>query len=590
MDSFDEDLTLSKLLKRNKKSLSSSPLGTSIEMMTTKESWKHEKDVFELQLNQLQEQLVSSMVQNQQLAEEIKVLTEHKGSNFAKELTEEKEKRKNAEKLANRLLAEKRKRLQKLSLETGYDDLSNDLGEPPLDLNDTTDNLSESEMGRRRKMKNKLLEYKIWAWNFLHERLSDLMNDEDMQIEEVPEEQLSVKKLKENVARFSDSIQPIKGQYYFLDNLFSWTNPWLTTSVFMVYIYSLWIEMAIPLCFMLMLLQLGLNYLHAKGIAQRFTRRRTSLTHEKKEVTKEENNGSSISEKYTLVIHIATKVQNTLGGFADSLEKLRNLFTWQHEEATKTLFNYLLFLFVISCILPTNLLLLIVGLIMGVKFFLITPIYKRFPKVQTRYDDIQRLWEDLPTMQEREKQEDYDRNFKEKSPQSSGEPSRQSSPQLTVSYSTSKPDDILTVAPNGGSIDEEASWEATRFADRFAIPKSEAPLHSSEWHEGRRCTLMDKENPLTSMKHGRLYLTPNYLCFERNQFHSKKNIALNLNDFTSLKKSKPIPFMPGPGMAIEVEVRGVSKPYLFAAMMGRDEAFESIMSAGKTLNLSWSKK
>lgn len=69
MDSFEEDLTLSKLLKRNKKSLSSSPMGTSIEMMSTKESWKHEKDVFELQLNQLQEQLVSSMVQNQQLGE-----------------------------------------------------------------------------------------------------------------------------------------------------------------------------------------------------------------------------------------------------------------------------------------------------------------------------------------------------------------------------------------------------------------------------------------------------------------------------------------------------------------------------------------
>ena len=30
----------------------------------------------------------------------------------------------------------------------------------------------------------------------------------------------------------------------------------------------------------------------------------------------------------------------------------------------------------------------------------------------------------------------------------------------------------------------------------------------SEWKDGRRCTMMDKDSPLSSMKHGRLYLTP----------------------------------------------------------------------------------
>ena len=34
----------------------------------------------------------------------------------------------------------------------------------------------------------------------------------------------------------------------------------------------------------------------------------------------------------------------------------------------------------------------------------------------------------------------------------------------------------------------------------------------------------------------------------------------------------------------------IFQPYLFAAMIGRDEAYESIMSTGRTLNTSWSKK
>ena len=35
------------------------------------------------------------------------------------------------------------------------------------------------------------------------------------------------------------------------------------------------------------------------------------------------------------------------------------------------------------------------------------------------------------------------------------------------------------------------------------------------WESGRRCTLFDKDHPLKNMKHGRLYLTANYLCYEQ---------------------------------------------------------------------------
>ena len=38
---------------------------------------------------------------------------------------------------------------------------------------------------------------------------------------------------------------------------------------------------------------------------------------------------------------------------------------------------------------------------------------------------------------------------------------------------------------------------------------------SVDWVSGRRCTLFDKDHPLKNRKHGRLYLTTNYLCYEQ---------------------------------------------------------------------------
>ena len=65
------------------------------------------------------------------------------------------------------------------------------------------------------------------------------------------------------------------------------------------------------------------HFLLFRGIASRFTKRKQSSL--SKETQKEDSSSSSISEKYTLVLQIATKVQNTFGGFADTLEKMARL-------------------------------------------------------------------------------------------------------------------------------------------------------------------------------------------------------------------------------------------------------------------------
>ena len=63
MDFAEDELTLSKLMEKNNESDKSK----SDKKNQKGDKWEDEKRIFETQLNQLQEQLVATMVQNQQL-------------------------------------------------------------------------------------------------------------------------------------------------------------------------------------------------------------------------------------------------------------------------------------------------------------------------------------------------------------------------------------------------------------------------------------------------------------------------------------------------------------------------------------------
>lgn len=64
----DDSLTLKNLMRRNSKSRKKSTDQNEETSSSSSSSWEKEKEVFELQLTQLQEQLVAAMVQNQQLS------------------------------------------------------------------------------------------------------------------------------------------------------------------------------------------------------------------------------------------------------------------------------------------------------------------------------------------------------------------------------------------------------------------------------------------------------------------------------------------------------------------------------------------
>lgn len=64
-------------------------------------------------------------------------------------------------------------------------------------------------------------------------------------------------------------------------------------------------------------------------------------------------------------------------------------------------------------------------------------------------------------------------------------------------------------------------------------------------------------------------------------------ISCHLQYVVVVIQAKPIAIMPGTGMALEVNVRGLDKPYIFGGIIGRDDVFESIRATGRTGNFPW---
>ncbi|XP_070573172.1 GRAM domain-containing protein 4-like isoform X1 [Ptychodera flava] len=277
-----------------------------------------------------------------------------------------------------------------------------------------------------------------------------------------------------------------------------------------------------------------------------------------------------MSDKFQLVLQVARKVQNLMGKAADSLEKLKNLVMWEHPESTRKLYFFCSVAFVASIFLPGKLLFKITGLFLGVKLFVINSVYRKFPRVKRRYDSMVKIWKELPTDAELKTRMQMAEREQYMLPTSSSNTSLTSGSQMNRSQTAQA---VL-------------SGENQAFCRLFSLPPAEAPL--PDWHGGKRCTLISKEKTLTgAFKNGKLYLTRSFLCFERSKYPTPKNLVIPLADITSLEKAKPYGFLPGGGMAIEIGVSGCDKPYLFGAMINRDEAYESIIRAAQQACLAW---
>ncbi|XP_077995617.1 GRAM domain-containing protein 4-like isoform X2 [Glandiceps talaboti] len=549
--SISQELYLSKLAE----------LTDSLNDVDGQKNWSNsEKEIFEVQLSNLQEQLVASMIENQTLSEELK---KYKEKSELDQLRHELE----YEKDRNKLLSDKFEELEtrksarrRVSADEEYDGVELVREADESDIRSEAEKVLQRQSGHSRLM--------TWLMTVYYEFISDFIDNEEE--EELPRnkegDQLSVKKLKENIKRFTTCTKPIVNFIKVVYVILCWKAPALSLLFFSVYMYSVWCHWLLSLFLGVILYCLTKNYMTAKGWHINLS----LLPYHHIEEDSEGDKVLGMSDKFQLVLQVARKVQNTLGIVADSLEKLRNLFLWEHPESTRKLYATVCVAFIASIFLPGPFLFKLIGLFLGLKMFIINNIYRKFPKVKDRYDTVQKIWKELPTEAVLIKRKSIAEREQYILPASAVIASP------PVQTGSSSPTTARAVLSN----------ENQTFCHLFALPPSEAPL--PDWQGGKRCTLISKEKTLTgAFKNGKLYLTRSFLCFERSKNPTPKNLVIPLTDITALEKAKPYGFLPGGGMAIDVHVTGIDKPYLFGAMMNRDEAYDSIIRAAQQACLAW---
>ncbi|XP_077025308.1 GRAM domain-containing protein 4 isoform X2 [Tamandua tetradactyla] len=399
---------------------------------------------------------------------------------------------------------------------------------------------------------------RVQKW--FYEKFGEYIEDFRFQPEESTveaEEPLSARRLTENMRRLKRGAKPVTSFLKNLSALSDWYSVYTSAIAFIVYMNAVWHGWAIPMFLFLAILRLSLNYLIARG-----WRIQWSIVPEVSEAVEPPKEDLTVSEKFQLVLDVAQKAQNLFGKMADILEKIKNLFMWVQPEITQKLYVALWAAFLASCFFPCRLVGLVVGLYVGIKFFLIDFIFKRCPRLRAKYDTPYIIWGSLPT----------DPQLKERA-------STTTSRRLQAASSRS----CVASMPAGPGRDEDAGRlhgpKKGNFHEIFNLTENERPLAVCE--NGWRCCLInrDRKMPTDYIRNGVLYVTENYLCFESSKSgSSKRNKVIRLVDITDIQKYKVLSVLPGSGMGIAVSTPSTQKPLVFGAMVHRDEAFETIFS------------
>ncbi|XP_057693851.1 GRAM domain-containing protein 4-like [Corythoichthys intestinalis] len=364
-------------------------------------------------------------------------------------------------------------------------------------------------------------------------------------VEEAPEpdEPLSARRLTENMRRFKKGLRPITCFLHDLSALSSWYSVYTTAIAFTIYMYATWRGWTISMFLFLAVLRLSLNYLIARG-----WRIQWSIVPQVSEPVEPSREDLTVSEKFQLVLHVAQRAQNVFGKMADILEKIKNLFMWVEPQLTKKLYVALGVSFIASCLLPYKVLGFMIGVFVGVKFFIINFIFRTCPKLRQRYDTAHIIWTSLPT----------DLQMRERANPSTGR--------------------RIPGATDDGGV-RYYNTKRGAFHEVFNLPESECPL--AVCVNGWRCCLINrgKKTPADYIRNGVLYVTNNYLCFECSRSSSsKRDKVIKLVEIIDIQRYKALSKLPGFGTGISITTPSTLKPMVFGAMTNTDEVFDTILA------------
>jgi len=407
----------------------------------------------------------------------------------------------------------------------------------------------EETNGGSRKPHNR-----ITAW--AKELVNDLqvMEEANGKEEESPGDSLSMKRLKKNMLRFGEVTQPISSFSDCMQSLRQWESPTASLLLILVLVYVLWHDLSMTLIISVSLYKLTMNYLtthvSTRGWLVHFGWTFDVETVDEEASSSDRTSSTGVTDRLAVLVQVARKVQNQLRSVCDAAEKVKNLLMWRHE-ASRQLYIMLWLALPMTLLMSSSQIFTLVGFYFVLKLFVIDFVFLRFPRLRDKYDTSAQIWHDLPT--------DADLDARRKTDQGH----------------------CNTAAQGQNSVVDHRT-----FCESFNLPITETPVPG--WQNGLRSTLVNRDKSLTSaFKTGRLFLTANYLCFERSKTHPEKNVVVPLDRIVRLEKGNQYSWIPGGGMIIEVFIQGLDRAYTFGAIMNRDEVFAAIRDAAEKKGCLW---
>jgi len=412
------------------------------------------------------------------------------------------------------------------------------MGNPPQEAasNNQTNggDTATEEMNGSGSRQNRI---KTWARKLVNDlQVIDESNGKDE--ESSSSHSLSMKRLKTNMIRFGQVTQPISSFASNVQSLRQWESPTATLLLIMVLVYVLQHDLCVTFLVSLSLYKLSMNYLTTHGWWAHLA---------DMESMDDDSDAGGVTDRLAVLIQVARKVQNQLTSICDAAEKIKNLLMWRHG-ASKQLYMMLWLLLPVSLVVSSSYIFTLAGYYFVLKLFVVDFIFMRFPRLRQKYDTTAQIWIELPT--------DADLD--------------------ALRRRTEQP---VTQVQN-------LVFDHRTFSESFNLPTSETPV--TGWQNGLRSTLINRDKSLTSaFKTGRLFLTTNYLCFERSKSHPEKNVVIPLDRIIRLEKGNQYTWIPGGGMIIEVFAQGIDRAYTFGAVMNRDEVFTAIREAAEKKGFIW---
>lgn len=352
-----------------------------------------EKEVYEIQLVQLQEQLESAMIEKEQMAHQLKKYSKPAFRKLQDELEAEKRKNKDLQLMISS------KRNSKSLLDSSSDSTSTSdlqrMGSVSRSQSKRSTDKSSNKTEKSWNFPNRIMESLVRS---LYDIAEDFSADSTVDAKEEKEKdgQVNISVLKANVKRFGTALKPYINTVKGIQGLLRWQSSSFTLIVFMVYMYAVWKGCAMQVFLLCLIFRHFISYLQTLGIMIKFD----FFHYEDESESKKEEASLGISDKINLVVQITKKVQDFLGQATDSLEKIESVLTWRYPPAAKRIFTALCGAFIFSLVVDFNILLFIMGMNIGIKLFIIDYIYYKFPKVKRKYDSVSKLWKSLPTRQE----------------------------------------------------------------------------------------------------------------------------------------------------------------------------------------------